>query len=91
MHRYFEFDVALLYIQPCIWWEFRLPTFDGKPIAGVPNDEDCGGLPGYEHLVHFTQAGEDIVGDDPEGLRAWLGGWTPEAFGNEAVKEKFDQ
>lgn len=78
-------------IQPRIWWEFRLPTFDGKPIAGVPNDEDCGGLHGYEHLEHFTQTGEDIVGDDPEGLRAWLGGWTPEAFDNEAVKESFDQ
>jgi hypothetical protein len=23
-------------------WEFRLPTFDGAPIAGVPTDEDFG-------------------------------------------------
>jgi hypothetical protein len=41
--------------------------------------------------VHFIQTGKDIVGDDPEGLRTWLGGWTPEAFDNEAVKAKFDQ
>lgn len=139
-------------------WEFRLPTFDGKPIAGIPIDEDfdrttpdarhiklssyftgklvtewceylydfgdswchdiklirvvsdknsfkrrllngeracppedCGGLTGYEHLVHFIQTGEDTVEDDPEGLRAWLGDWTPEAFDIETVKAKFDQ
>lgn len=144
--------------QDCHLWEFRLPTFNGKAIAGIPIDEDfdravpdarhiklssyftgklategceylydfgdswrhevklirvvsdkvsfkrrllngeracppedSGGLPGYEHLVHFIQTGEDIVGDDPEGLRTWLGGWTPEAFDIEAVRAKFDQ
>jgi hypothetical protein len=91
MPRYFEFDVALQYIQPRIWWEFHLPTIDGKPSASVPNDEDCGGLPGYENLVHFIQTGEDVVGDAPEGLRIWIGGWSPETFDNEAVKAKFDQ
>jgi hypothetical protein len=91
MPRYFEFDVALQYTQPRIWWEFRLPTIDEKPSAGVPNDEDCGGLPGYENLVHFIQTGVGIVGDGPERRRTWLGDWTPEAFDNEAVKAKFDQ
>lgn len=139
-------------------WEFRLPTFNGAPIAGVPTDEDfgrptpdardvklssyftgknvtewceylydfgdnwchdvklirvvsdkesfkqlllageqasppedCGGLPGYERMAHFIQMGEDIVEDDPEGLRTWLGGWRPDAFDLEAVKAKFDR
>lgn len=91
MPRYFEFGVALQYIHPRIWWESRLPTSDEKPSAGVSNYENCGGLSGYEHLAHFIQTGEDSVEDDPEGLRIWLGGWTPEAFDNEAVKAKFDQ
>ncbi len=108
-------------------WEFRLPTFNGMPIAGLPTDddfgdswchdvklirvvsdeksfkqrllagdracppEDCGGVSGYERMVHFVQTGEDILEDDPEGLRTWLGGWRPDAFDLAAAKEKFDR
>jgi len=139
-------------------WEFRLPTHEGRPIAGVPDDddfgrptpdarhtklssyftgklvtewceylydfgdswchdvklvrvvsdkesfkrrllageracppEDCGGVPGYQRLMHFIQTGEDLNEDDPEGLRTWLGGWMPEAFELQAAKAKFDR
>ena len=139
-------------------WEFRLPTIHGKPIAGLPTDEDfgrptpdarevklssyftgknvtewceylydfgdswchdvklirvvsdkesfkqrllagdracppedCGGVSGFERMVHFVQTGEDILEDDPEGLRTWLSGWRPDAFDLAAAKAKFDR
>jgi len=139
-------------------WEFRLPTFNGAPIAGVPQDEDfgrptpdarqvklssyftgknvtewceylydfgddwchdvklvrvvsdkesfkqrllageracppedCGGASGYERMVHFVQTGEDILEDDPEGLRTWLMGWQPDAFDLGVAEAKFDR
>jgi hypothetical protein len=101
MPRYFEFDVALQDIQPRIWrHEVKLirvvsdkDSLKRRLLNGerACPPEDCGGPPGYGRLVHFIQTGEDLVGDGPEGLRTWLGGWTPEAFDNEAVKAKFDQ
>ena len=139
-------------------WEFRLPTFRGRPIAGLPGGEewdrptplagqvklsayfwgiratewceyvydfgddwvhdvkliapriekesfkrrliggegvappeDCGGPGGYEEVQRFLATGEDTVGGDPEGLRAWLGGWTPGGFDLAAAKAAFDR
>ena len=139
-------------------WEFRLPTFRGRPIAGLPGGEewdrptplagqvklsayfwgiratewceyvydfgddwvhdvklvaprieketfkrrliggegvappeDCGGPGGYAELQRFLATGEDRLGGDPEGLRAWLGGWTPGGFDLAAAKAAFDR
>ena len=41
--------------------------------------------------VHFVRTGKDIVEDDPEGLRTWLGGWRPDAFDLQTAKAEFDR
>ncbi len=68
-------------------------SFKQRLLAGerACPPEDCGGLPGYERMVHFTQTGVDIDENDPEGLRTWLGGWRPDAFDFEAAKAKFNR
>ena len=48
--------------------------------------EDCGGLPGYEDCVAVLETGED-----PEGIREWIGDWRPEAFDLQAERERFDR
>lgn len=39
--------------------------------------EDCGSVPGYAHLCALLA---DPQRPDPDGLRAWAGGFDPEAF-----------
>ncbi|MCA9558225.1 MAG: plasmid pRiA4b ORF-3 family protein, partial [Myxococcales bacterium] len=53
--------------------------------------EDCGGVSGYERMVHFVETGEDPVDDDPDGLAEWLGDWRPEVFDLQAAKAAFDR
>jgi hypothetical protein len=53
--------------------------------------EDCGGVPGYEHLAEFLRTGKSAWGDDPEELREWVGDWDPERFDVEEVKARFDR
>lgn len=144
--------------EECHLWEFRLPTYHGRSIAGLPGGEeydrptpdaktvklntyftgkrvvewceyvydfgddwthdvkliavhsdkesfkqrlldgersappeDCGGTSGYERMVHLLETGEDIYDDDPEGLKAWLGGWRPDAFELATAKAIFDR
>ena len=139
-------------------WEFRLPTFAGRPIAGLPGGEeydretpdgrqvklssyftgkqcvewceylydfgddwihdvklvgivskdesfkrallmgegacppeDCGGFPGYERVIHYLRTGEDVYGDDPESLGAWLGEWRPDGFDLIEARTRFDR
>ncbi len=48
--------------------------------------EDCGGVPGYENCVSVLKTGED-----PEGIRDWVGDWRPEAFDLEEVRKRFDR
>ncbi len=68
-------------------------TFKCRLIGGegVAPPEDCGGPPGYEAVQHLLATGEDRVGGDPEGLRTWLGGWTPDGFDLAAAKAAFDR
>ncbi|MGH8887068.1 MAG: plasmid pRiA4b ORF-3 family protein [Egibacteraceae bacterium] len=48
--------------------------------------EDCGGVQGYEECVEVARGGED-----PEGLRDWLGDWDPERFDLDQVRQAFDR
>lgn len=41
--------------------------------------------------MNSVQTGEDLVEDDPEGLRTWLGGWRPGAFDLPAAKANFNR
>jgi len=66
---------------------FKRRLLDGD-WSGPP--EDCGGVPGYQRVVHFRLTGEDLVEDDPEGLDTWLDGWEVEAD-LEAIKVAFDR
>jgi hypothetical protein len=47
--------------------------------------EDCGGFPGYEQCVEIVQGGED-----PDGIRDWIGSWDPEDFDLAAARAAFD-
>lgn len=53
--------------------------------------EDSGGVGGYERFVSFLETGEDEWSEDPEDLRRWLGGWTPERFDLRIIKTLFDK
>jgi len=68
-------------------------SFKQRLLAGDRTcpPEDCGGVSGYERVVHFVRTGGDILEDAPEGLRTWLGGWKPNALDLTAAKEKFDR
>ena len=68
-------------------------SFKQRLLAGerACPPEDCGGTTGYAHLVYFVETGGDIRDDDPEGLRAWLGGWRPDAFDLAVAKATFDR
>lgn len=48
--------------------------------------EDCGAHEGYEACVRAVRSGED-----PGGMRAWLGDWDPERFNLRAVSRRFDR
>lgn len=67
---------------------FEQRLLDGERAAPP---EDCGGPPGYERMVQFSETGEDPHGDDPKHLAEWLDGWTPDAFDLSATKEIFDR
>lgn len=67
---------------------FKRKLLDGARAAPP---EDCGGLPGYERILHFLKTGEDSYDDDPEGLAAWLGGWQADGFELKAAKARFDK
>ncbi|NJK31278.1 MAG: plasmid pRiA4b ORF-3 family protein [Deltaproteobacteria bacterium] len=68
-------------------------SFKRRLLAGerAAPPEDCGGIPGYEQIVHFVATGEDILDDDPERLETWLGGWRPDRFDLTAAKQEFDR
>lgn len=67
---------------------FKRRLLDGERAAPP---EDCGGTPGYEHVVHFVETGEDRYDDDSKGLEAWLDGWKPDAFDLSKAKLEFDR
>lgn len=69
-------------------YKFKRALLDGQR-AFPP--EDSGGIGGYERLVAFIETGVDEWDDDPEGLKMWLRGWTPEAFNLNKTKIKFDK
>ena len=48
--------------------------------------EDCGGLFSYEQCVDVANGGED-----PEGLREWMGDWDPERFDLDTLGTSFDR
>ena len=52
--------------------------------------EDCGGIGGYERMVHFVETGKDIW-DEAEHLHDWLGDWRPDDFDLKRVKAHFDR
>lgn len=68
-------------------------SFRRRLLAGERSGppEDCGGVPGYERLVHFVETGEDLSGDDPDDLRAWLGDWHPDTFDLPETQAAFDR
>jgi hypothetical protein len=41
--------------------------------------------------MHFAQTEEDILEDNPDGLRTWLGDWRPDAFDLAAAKAKLNR
>jgi len=51
--------------------------------------EDCGGIDGYQRMVHFVQTGKDLWDDDPEGLKEWIGNWKPDNFSLKTAKSRF--
>ncbi|HYX34237.1 MAG TPA: plasmid pRiA4b ORF-3 family protein [Oligoflexus sp.] len=63
---------------------FKRRLIDGK---GTFPPEDCGGLWGFERCVNVFKGKEE----DEEGLKEWLGDWTPNNFSLAEVREKFDQ
>jgi hypothetical protein len=67
---------------------FERRLLDGDR-SGPP--EDCGGIEGYERMLHFCATGEDAFGDDPDELAAWLGDWRPDAFELATAKQQFDR
>ncbi len=62
--------------------DYRQQLLDG---ARAFPPEDCGGLPGYEECVEVATGG-----DDPHGLREWVGDWDPEHFELAQLKQRFD-
>lgn len=40
--------------------------------------EDCGGMMGFERVLHFRETGEDLWDDPDAGLDEWLGDWQPD-------------
>lgn len=61
--------------------------FKRRLLAGArafPLD-DCGSIPGYYNCIEVLKGGED-----PDGLKEWMGKWDPEAFDLEEMKKTFD-
>jgi hypothetical protein len=63
--------------------DYRRQVLDG---ARAFPPEDVGGLPGYEQCVEVATGG-----DDPHGIREWLGDWDPERFDLTELKQRFDR
>lgn len=67
-------------------------SFRRRLLAGERSGprEDSGGVPGYRRITEFLRTGID-ADDDPDGLRAWVGGWQPEGFDCQQAKRTFDR
>ncbi len=79
-------DVKLVAVRS-LKESFRRRLLDGD-LSGPP--EDCGGVAGYDRMVHYRMTGEDLLEDDPDGLGTWLGDWQP-ALDLARLKAAFDR
>ncbi len=64
----------------------KYPKCIGGERACPP--EDCGGTGGYERFLEVLKTGKDPLGENPEGLKEWLGDWEPEKFDLEEVNKE---
>lgn len=52
--------------------------------------EDCGGLPGYQDVIAVVAGGQAQY-HDTDTLRQWIGGWEPDSFDPDALRQHFDR